>query len=88
MTAASDAPSASTEPLAAPERRRRRGAFEAPARRPDARAPTHPWEMGDEDPVDVEVLVDADQAVRGRSPTPVRRQRWGEDGSVVLTLRP
>jgi proteasome accessory factor B len=47
---------------------------------------THPWEMGDEDPIDVEVLVDADQAAwatadAGVDPAPQ------QDGSVVLTLR-
>ena len=59
------------------------GAFEPPAR-PEPGA-THPWEMGDEDPVEVEVLIDADQAVWAvaNAGAPAR---WGADGSVVLTL--
>jgi len=58
-------------------------AFEAPAR-PEP-SPTHPWEMGDEDPVEVDVLVDADQAAWAvaNAGAPAR---WGEDGSVVLSL--
>jgi len=58
-------------------------AFEAPVR-PEPGA-THPWEMGDEDPVEVEVLVDADQAAWAvaNAGAPAR---WGEDGSVVLSL--
>jgi predicted DNA-binding transcriptional regulator YafY len=59
-------------------------AFEPPtATSPTA---THPWEVGDEDPVDVRVLVDADQAafaVGNAGVDPERRP----DGSVVLTLR-
>jgi predicted DNA-binding transcriptional regulator YafY len=46
----------------------------------------HPWEVGDEDPVDVRVLVDADQApwaVGNAGVIPDQR----DDGSVVLTLR-
>jgi proteasome accessory factor B len=49
--------------------------------------PTRPWEMGDEDAVTVEVLVDADQArwaVATAGHGAVVRQ--GEDGSVVLRL--
>jgi proteasome accessory factor B len=60
------------------------GAFEPPAvTSPTA---THPWEVGDEDPVDVRVLVDADHAafaVGNAGVDPERRP----DGSVVLSLR-
>jgi proteasome accessory factor B len=47
---------------------------------------THPWEMGDEEPVVVDVLVDAEQAawaVANAGGTGA----WRDDGSVVLTLR-
>jgi proteasome accessory factor B len=59
------------------------GAFAAPA----AAAPTatRPWEMGDEEPVDVRVRVDADQAdwaVAQAGPGEV-----GPGGCVELTLR-
>lgn len=56
--------------------------------RPESAAPatTRPWEMGDAEPVDVDVLIDADQAAwaianSGAEPLP------RPDGSVVLTLR-
>ena len=47
-----------------------------------------PWEMGDEEPVDVRVLVDADQArwavlTAGEQ----ARETTGDNGSVVLRLR-
>jgi predicted DNA-binding transcriptional regulator YafY len=59
------------------------GAFEAPVRaEPSA---THPWEMGDEDPVEVEVLVDADQAAWAVANAGAR-PAWRQNGSVVLTL--
>jgi proteasome accessory factor B len=60
------------------------GAFEPPA----ATSPvaTHPWEVGDEDAVDVRVLVDADQATFAVDNAGVEPERNG-DGSVVLTLR-
>jgi predicted DNA-binding transcriptional regulator YafY len=47
---------------------------------------THPWEMGDEEPVAVHVLIDADHAARAVADSgahPVYRA----DGSVVLKLR-
>jgi predicted DNA-binding transcriptional regulator YafY len=49
---------------------------------------TQPWEMGDEEPVEVDVLVDADQArfavdAAGESSVTERRQ----GGAVVLRLR-
>ena len=60
------------------------GSFQPPER-PEPLA-THPWEMGDEEPVEVDVLVDADQAEwavanagGGASP--------GPDGSARLRLR-
>jgi predicted DNA-binding transcriptional regulator YafY len=59
------------------------GAFAPPAVGPTA---THPWEMGDADPIEVEVLVDADQAAWAiaNSGAPAARR---DDGSVVLRLR-
>jgi len=59
------------------------GAFQPPAR-PEPGA-THPWEMGDEDPVEVEVLVDADQAAWAVANAGAPAS-WRGDGSVVLTL--
>jgi proteasome accessory factor B len=58
--------------------------FTAPAQ--NEGVATHAWEMGDEEPVDVQVLVDADHAAwavndSGAEPA------WRDDGSVVLTLR-
>lgn len=52
------------------------------------RVSTHPWEVGDEEPVDVTVLVDADQAAwaigdAGASASTETRA----DGSAVITLR-
>lgn len=61
-------------------------AFEQPG--PTEPVPTHPWEMGDEEPVDVGVLVDADQAgwaVANAGPARVRER--APDGGVVLSLR-
>jgi len=58
--------------------------FEPPAA--PAPAATHPWEMGDEEPVLVEVLIDSEQAAWAA----VNAGVVGEpraDGSVVLTLR-
>lgn len=56
-----------------------------PPERPDPLS-TRPWEMGDEEPVEVEVLVDADQAdwaiANAGVPALV-----AEDGSARLTLR-
>ena len=59
-------------------------AFEPPA----ATSPmaTHPWEVGDEEPVDVRVLVDADQAAFAVDNAGVEPERRA-NGSVVLTLR-
>ncbi|MHB8466690.1 MAG: helix-turn-helix transcriptional regulator [Acidimicrobiales bacterium] len=60
------------------------GAFEVP-QSTDPVA-THPWQVGDEDPIDVTVLVDADQApwaVADSDATPV----WRDNGDVELTLR-
>jgi len=62
------------------------GGFERPET--TAPAPTHPWEMGDEEPVDVHLHVDADQAdwaVASAGPDRVRGR--GPDGSAVLRLR-
>jgi predicted DNA-binding transcriptional regulator YafY len=58
--------------------------------RPPVRSsrPPAPWEMGDEDEVTAEVLVDADQAERVVAEVgadAVRERR--DDGSVVITLR-
>jgi len=46
----------------------------------------HPWEVGDEDPVDVRVAIDADQAVWAVANAGVAPETRA-DGSVVLTLR-
>jgi predicted DNA-binding transcriptional regulator YafY len=70
------APVAVTEP----------GAFERPEQA--GGPPPHPWELGDENPVDANVLVDADQAgwvVSEVGEVAVADRRW--DGSVVVTLR-
>jgi predicted DNA-binding transcriptional regulator YafY len=48
--------------------------------------PTHPWEMGDEDPVSVDVLVDAEQAAWAVANAGVAAEQR-PDGSTVLTLR-
>ena len=61
------------------------GSFERPVDRVERRQ--QPWEMGDEDPVDVRVLVDADQAPWvanevGEDAVEERRA----DGSVVVCL--
>jgi proteasome accessory factor B len=62
-------------------------AFERPAATDPA--PTHPWEMGDEEPVDVDVLIDAGQAAWATTTTggaaPVVERR--DDGSVIVRLR-
>lgn len=61
------------------------GAFERPPTGP--RAPAKPWEMGDEEPVEALLLVDADQAawVEGEvGPDRVRERRG--DGAVVVAL--
>ena len=54
-----------------------------------ASMPTYAWEMGDEEPVDVEVLIDADQAAWGVANAgmtgAVVDQRDG--GAVVVRLR-
>jgi len=47
---------------------------------------THPWEMGDEEPIDVSVLIDADQASWAATNAGVVGSLRA-DGSVVLTLR-
>jgi len=63
------------------------GSFERP--HDGGTSPTHPWEMGDEDPVDVRVLVDADQAawaLANAGPAAASADRR-PDGGVVLTLR-
>lgn len=60
------------------------GGFEPPAD-PDPAA-THPWEMGDEDPILVDVLVDAEQAAWAAANAGVAGEQRA-DGSVVLTLR-
>jgi predicted DNA-binding transcriptional regulator YafY len=62
----------------------RPGSFEPPA----AAEPvtTRPWEVGDEEPVDVQVLIDAEQA--GWAAANVGEAvEWRDDGSVVVTLR-
>ncbi|HEY2428154.1 MAG TPA: WYL domain-containing protein [Acidimicrobiales bacterium] len=60
------------------------GSFDPPERTDPVS--TRPWEMGDEEPVDVEVLVDPDQAewavANAGPPAAV-----GPDGSAHLTLR-
>lgn len=59
--------------------------------RPEATVsmPTHAWEMGDEEPIDVEVLIDADQAGWGVANAgmagAVVEER--DDGAVVVRLR-
>jgi len=55
---------------------------------PTATAPVagHPWEVGDEDPVDVRVIVDADQAAWAVGYAGVAPEQR-DDGAVVLTLR-
>jgi len=61
------------------------GAFQRPSTAPAA--PAKPWEMGDEEPIEALVLVDADQAawVEGEvGPASVRER--GPDGSVVVAL--
>jgi proteasome accessory factor B len=60
------------------------GAFDRPAT--TAPAFTHPWEMGDGEPVDVRVLVDADQAAWAVANSESPAQPL-DDGSVILTLR-
>ena len=47
---------------------------------------THPWEVGDEEPVEVRVLVDADQAAWAVADAGVEGE-WQADGDVVVTLR-
>jgi predicted DNA-binding transcriptional regulator YafY len=68
-----------TEPVTGPA-----AAFEAPAETEGMA--THPWEMGDEEPVEVRVLVDPDHArwalADSKSPAQTR-----PDGAVVLSLR-
>jgi proteasome accessory factor B len=62
------------------------GTFERPSGELDE--PSPPWEMGDEEPVTVDVLVDADQmrfAVASAGEAAVADRR--ADGSVVLRLR-
>lgn len=63
------------------------GGFE----RPDLSAPvaTHPWEMGDEEPVDVDVLIDADQAAWATTTTggPATVVESRADKAVVVRLR-
>lgn len=60
------------------------GAFQPPAHAEPLA--TRPWETGDEEPVDVLVLVDADQAAwaEANAGAPATRRA---DGSVVLSLR-
>ncbi|GAC1312733.1 MAG: hypothetical protein NVSMB12_03270 [Acidimicrobiales bacterium] len=70
-------------PVAAGEPR----SFERPET--TASLPTHPWEMGDEEPVEVDVLIDADQAAwavttTGGAATVTERRA---DGAVVVRLR-
>jgi proteasome accessory factor B len=60
------------------------GAFDRPAS--PAPAATHPWEMGDGEPVEVRVLVDADQAAWAVADSGAPASPLG-DGSVILTLR-
>ncbi|HVM65829.1 MAG TPA: WYL domain-containing protein [Acidimicrobiales bacterium] len=60
------------------------GAFEAPGSTEPVAA--HPWEVGDEEPVDVRVRVDADQAGWAVANAGTEGERQ-PDGSVVLTLR-
>ena len=63
------------------------GSFERPETTPSV--PTHPWEMGDEEPVEVDVLIDADQSAWAVTTTggaaTVIEQR--PDGAVVVRLR-
>jgi proteasome accessory factor B len=60
------------------------GAFEVPA----AAGPvaTHPWEVGDEEPVEVTVVVDGDQAQWAMADAGVAGTP-SADGGVTLTLR-
>jgi proteasome accessory factor B len=62
------------------------GAFERPA---DAGGPpAHPWQLGDEQPIEALLLVDADQAawvVSEVGEDAVRERRW--DGSIVIALQ-
>lgn len=60
------------------------GGFEPP-QRAEAMT-TRPWEMGDEEPVEVRVLVDADQAAWAEANAGVPVDRL-PDGSVELSLR-
>jgi predicted DNA-binding transcriptional regulator YafY len=60
------------------------GAFEPPATTEPVAA--HPWEVGDEEPVDVRVRVDADQAAWAAANAGVDGEHQ-PDGAVVLTLR-
>lgn len=60
------------------------GTFTAPAH-PEP-VSTRPWEMGDEDPVDVLVMVDADLATWAEATAGAPAERRA-DGSVVLSLR-
>jgi predicted DNA-binding transcriptional regulator YafY len=68
-----------SEPVAGPA-----DAFDPPAE--TAGMATHPWEMGDEEPAEVRVLVDAAHAAWAvaDSKSPAQPQ---PDGSVVLSLR-
>lgn len=63
------------------------GGFERPQSTPAV--PTHPWEMGDEEPVEVDVLIDAEQAAwaattTGGAATVLERR---PDGAIVVRLR-
>ena len=60
------------------------GAFDRPAT--TTPAVTHPWQMGDGEPVEVRVLVDADQAAWAIANSGASTEIL-DDGSVVLTLR-
>jgi predicted DNA-binding transcriptional regulator YafY len=63
-------------------------AFARPPEASGGPGPWAPWEMGDEEPVAVTVLVDGDQArwaVDAAGEVAVRERR--QDGSVVLELR-
>ena len=62
------------------------GAFDRPAG--VAGPPPPPWEMGDEEPVTAELLVDADQAHWALTEVGDRAEvERREDGSVILRLR-
>jgi proteasome accessory factor B len=60
------------------------GAFEPPGS--TAPVAAHPWEVGDEEPVDIRVRVDADQAAWALANAGVSGEAL-PDGGVLLTLR-